>query len=98
MIEHVIIYNDDMMQSYHMPFQHPQGQESEWLYDLHWVLDEGLFILNRKEWPVFVSFWILRYSQENSRNWLGRSSIASVQFHHFLISQICIAAMRTLAI
>jgi len=59
MIEHVSVESDNVMQSYHMPFRHPQGPVWEWPYNFHEVVDNCPFILRCEEWAVIPVFWIV---------------------------------------
>jgi len=60
MIEHVIVVSDDVMQSTHLPFRHPQGPVSEWPEHLHDIRHYSPFILCCEEWPVIILFWIFK--------------------------------------
>ena len=56
-IKHVIVDSDNKMESYHVPFQYPQGPVSKWAENLPVIPDNGPFILPCKEWLVISAFW-----------------------------------------
>ena len=45
MIEHVIVYGENLMQSKHLPVRHPEGPVSECPDNVKVALDDGPFIL-----------------------------------------------------
>ena len=59
MIEHVVLYNDNVMQRNVIPSRHPQRPVPEWTKHFHHELDDSPFILCDEEWPVITVFWIL---------------------------------------
>jgi hypothetical protein len=58
-IEHVIVFCDDVMQCDCMPLRHPQGPISKWPQYFQDIFHNGPFILSCNKGQVFTLFWIL---------------------------------------
>jgi len=59
MIEHVIVHSDNVMESDHIPFRHPQGPVPEGHQIFHDILDDSPYILRCEEWEVITALWII---------------------------------------
>ena len=58
MIEHIIVDTDNVMQSKHLPFQHPQCRVLELPENFHDMPDDSSFILCCAGWLVLTILWI----------------------------------------